>query len=118
MLPHAFVERAGERRPVGNLVRGGRFLLWAGEDGEAWVAAAEAVAAETGVPITAGLVGMVGCDYIDVRGGWTRSREISPAGAVLVPPDRCIAFRSITGVDDPTTTLKSALSTVLSTTGI
>jgi 2,4-dichlorophenol 6-monooxygenase len=114
-LPHAFVERAGERLPIGNLVHGGRFLLLAGENGQAWVAAAEAVAAETGVPITAGTLGMLGCDYIDVRGAWTRCREISPDGAVLVRPDRYIAFRSVTGVDDPVTTLRQAMSTVLST---
>jgi 2,4-dichlorophenol 6-monooxygenase len=115
-LPHAFVERAGERLPIGNLVHGGRFLLLAGENGQDWVAAAAAVAAETGVPITAGTVGMLGCDYIDVRGAWTRCQEISPDGAVLVRPDRYIAFRSITGVDDPTATLRQALSTVLSIT--
>jgi 2,4-dichlorophenol 6-monooxygenase len=115
-LPHAFVERAGERLPIGNLVHGGRFLLLAGENGQDWVAAAAAVVAETGVPITAGTVGMLGCDYIDVRSAWTRCREISPDGAVLVRPDRYIAFRSITGVDDPTATLRQALSTVLSIT--
>jgi 2,4-dichlorophenol 6-monooxygenase len=87
----------------------------AGENGQAWVEAAAAVAAETGIPITAGTVGVIGCDYIDVRTAWTRSREISPAGAVLVRPDRYIAFRSMTEVDDPVATLRHALSTVLST---
>jgi 2,4-dichlorophenol 6-monooxygenase len=113
-LPQAFVERAGERLPISNLVRGGRFLLLAGENGQDWVAAAATVATETGVPITAGTVGMLGCDYIDMRGAWTRCREISPDGAVLVRPDRYIAFRSVTGVDDPTATLRQALSMVLS----
>jgi 2,4-dichlorophenol 6-monooxygenase len=114
-LPHAFVEREGERLPIGNLVQSGRFVLLAGEDGQAWVDAAAAVAAETGIPITAGTVGVIGCQYIDVRAAWTRSREISPTGAVLVRPDRHIAFRSMTGADDPVTTLRHALSTVLST---
>jgi 2,4-dichlorophenol 6-monooxygenase len=114
-LPHAYVEREGERLPIGNLVNTGRFLLLAGENGHAWVQAAAAIAAETGVPITAGTVGVIGCDYIDVRAAWTRSREISPDGAVLVRPDRHIAFRSLTAVDDPVTTLRQALSTVLST---
>ena len=113
-LPHAYVERAGRRVPIGNLVHTGRFLLLAGEDGQAWVQAAALAAAETGIPITAGTVGVIGCDYIDVRGAWTRSREISPDGAVLVRPDRHVAFRSITGVDDPVAALRQALSTVLS----
>jgi 2,4-dichlorophenol 6-monooxygenase len=113
-LPHAYVERESRRVPIGNLVHTGRFLLLAGEHGQAWVEAAAAVTAETGIPITAGTVGVIGCDYIDVRAAWTRSREISPDGAVLVRPDRHIAFRSITGVDDPVATLRQALSTVLS----
>ncbi len=66
-LPHAFVERQGERLPIGNLVHSGRFLLLAGEDGQAWVEAATAVAAENGIPITAGTVGVIGSEYIDVR---------------------------------------------------
>jgi 2,4-dichlorophenol 6-monooxygenase len=114
-LPHAFVEREGERLPIGNLVHTGRFLLLAGENGRPWVDAAAVVAAETGVPITAGSVGPLGCDYIDVRGAWTRSREIAPDGAVLVRPDRHIAFRSSTSVADPVGTLRQVLSTVLST---
>jgi 2,4-dichlorophenol 6-monooxygenase len=114
-LPHAFVERGSERIPIGNLVHSGRFLLLAGENGHAWVAAAATVAAETGIPITTGTVGVSGCDYIDARAAWTRSREITPAGAILVRPDRYISFRSMSSVDDPTATLRHALSTVLST---
>jgi 2,4-dichlorophenol 6-monooxygenase len=114
-LPHAFVEREGKRLPVGNLVHSGRFLLLAGENGQAWVQAAIDVAAETGIPITAGTVGVIGSEYIDVRAAWTRSREISPDGCVLVRPDRYISFRSMTAVDDPAATLRQALATVLST---
>ena len=40
-MPHAFVEREGERIPLGTLVHGGHFLLIAGEDGGDWVEAAE-----------------------------------------------------------------------------
>jgi 2,4-dichlorophenol 6-monooxygenase len=114
-LPHAFVEREGERLPIGNLVHTGKFLVLAGENGRDWVEAARVVAAETGVPIVAGTAGVLGCDYIDVRAGWTRSREISPTGAVLVRPDRYVAFRSVAGVDDPEGSLRDALSAVLST---
>jgi 2,4-dichlorophenol 6-monooxygenase len=113
-LPHAYVEREGRRVPIGNLVHTGRFLLLAGEHGQDWVDAAAAVTAETGIPITAGTVGVIGCDYIDVRAAWTRSREISADGAVLVRPDRHIAFCSITRVEDPVATLRRALSSVLS----
>jgi 2,4-dichlorophenol 6-monooxygenase len=112
-LPHAFVERGGKRLPVSNLVHSGRFVLLAGENGNAWVEAAVALSAENGIPITAGTVGVIDADYIDVRAAWTRSREITREGAVLVRPDRYIAFRSIGAVQDPLTVLRHALSTVL-----
>jgi 2,4-dichlorophenol 6-monooxygenase len=114
-LPHAFVERQGQRLPISNLVQSGRFVLLAGENGHRWAEAAEALSAETGIPITTGTVGVIDCDYIDVRTAWTRSREITSDGAVLVRPDRYIAFRSIGAADDPLTVLRRALSTVLAT---
>jgi 2,4-dichlorophenol 6-monooxygenase len=112
-LPHAFVERDGVRLPIGDLARGGRFLLLAGEEGRAWVDAAHAVADETGLPILAATVGVLDGDYVDVRAAWTRNREITPAGAVLVRPDRYVAYRSLGAVDDPEAALREALSTVL-----
>jgi 2,4-dichlorophenol 6-monooxygenase len=111
-LPHAFVERHGERLPIGNLARG-RFVLLAGEEGRAWVDAARAVAEETGVPLLAGTVGVLDSDYVDVRAAWTRNREITASGAVLVRPDRYVAYRSTGAVDDPAAALREALSTVL-----
>jgi 2,4-dichlorophenol 6-monooxygenase len=115
-LPHAFVERDGERLPIGDLARGGRFLLLAGEEGRAWVDAANAVAGETGLPILAATVGVLDSDYVDVRAAWTRNREITPAGAVLVRPDRYVAYRAPGAVDDPRAALRGALSTVLART--
>ena len=50
-LPHAWVEREGERLPLGTLVHGDNFLLIAGEDGHAWVEAAAKARRRT--PITA-----------------------------------------------------------------
>ncbi|MGW4442093.1 FAD-dependent monooxygenase [Streptomyces sp. NPDC004682] len=114
-MPHAFVERQGERVPLGTLVHGGRFLLLAGEEGGAWVEAAEKLASENGVPLVAGTVGVLDSDFIDVRCAWLKNRGISPAGAVLVRPDRYVAFRSIDAVADPHAVLKDALSQVLST---
>jgi 2,4-dichlorophenol 6-monooxygenase len=116
-VPHAYVEHAGARLPIGNLVHSGRFVVLAGEDGRDWVAAAQTVAAETGIPLVAGTVGLADTDYLDVRAAWTRSREISPAGVVLVRPDRYVAFRSVGKVDDPLATLRHAFATVLSTAG-
>lgn len=113
-LPHAWVERAGERLPLGRLVEGGRFVLIAGEEGHAWVDAAEKLAAERNIPLRAGRVGVLDSDYVDVRCAWLKNREISPTGAVLVRPDRYIGFRSIEGVDDPAAALAAALDQILS----
>jgi 2,4-dichlorophenol 6-monooxygenase len=114
-LPHAFVEREGRRLALGSLVQHGKFLLLAGEDGHAWVEAATKIAAENDLPLLAGTVGVGDADYVDVRCAWLKQREISSTGAVLVRPDRYIAFRSRHAVADPHQALRAALSRVLAT---
>lgn len=57
-LPHAWIDdEDGRRRPVKDLVAPGRFLLIAGEDGQAWCDAARQLAAEAGVPLDAVRIG-------------------------------------------------------------
>jgi 2,4-dichlorophenol 6-monooxygenase len=112
-LPHAWVLRAGERVPLRSLVHDGHFALIAGEDGEAWVQAAEKLAAERDIPLRAARVGVDRGNLIDVRLAWLKNREITPDGAVLVRPDGFIAFRSIDGVDDPDAALAAAFSQIL-----
>lgn len=114
-MPHAFVERRGERIPLGTLVHGGKFLLLAGEEGHAWVEAADKLAAENDLPLVAGTVGVLDSDFIDVRCAWLKNRGISSTGAVLVRPDRYVAFRASEGVAGPRAALEDALSQVLST---
>jgi 2,4-dichlorophenol 6-monooxygenase len=114
-MPHAFVERQGERTALGTLVHGGKFLLLAGEEGHAWVEAAEKLAAENDLPLVAGTVGVLNSDFVDVRCAWLKNRAISATGVVLVRPDRYVAFRSLDAVDDPHAALKDALSQVLAT---
>ena len=97
------------------LVHGGRFLLLAGEQGDAWVRAADEIARTNGIPLDAATVGVLGCDYVDVRAAWLKHREIGPHGAVLVRPDRYIAFRALDAADNPTAVLKAALGQVLAT---
>jgi 2,4-dichlorophenol 6-monooxygenase len=116
-LPHAWVEREGERVPLGTLVHGGQFLLVAGEEGHAWVEAGEKVAAERGLPLRAIRVGVLDSDYVDVRCSWLKHRGISAGGAVLVRPDRYVAFRSHGAMPDPAQTLRDALDHILATAG-
>lgn len=114
-LPHAWVERAGERLALGSLVHGGHFVLIAGEDGHDWIQAATQIAAERGVPLRATRVGLNDVDHVDVRCAWLKNREITPRGAVLVRPDRFIAFRALDAADDPSATLDAAFDQLLAT---
>ena len=85
----------------------------AGEDGAEWCDAARATAAKLGVPLRAIRVGHLEGDYRDPRCSWLRQREIGRRGAVLVRPDRYVAWRSLDGVAEPTAALEVALTRVL-----
>jgi 2,4-dichlorophenol 6-monooxygenase len=113
-LPHAEVEdRDGGRHPLMSLVRPGEFLLIAGENGGPWCDAARALAADAKVPLRALRIGHLDGDYRDPRCTWLRQREIGPEGAVLVRPDRFVAWRSPGPSTDPRGDLGAALATIL-----
>jgi 2,4-dichlorophenol 6-monooxygenase len=113
-LPHAWVDdEDGGRRAIKDLVGPGRFLVIAGEQGEAWCAAARELAAASGLPLDAVRIGHLDGDLFDPRCTWVRRREIGPEGAVLVRPDRFIAWRSMGSSTEPVEQLSSALSHVL-----
>jgi 2,4-dichlorophenol 6-monooxygenase len=113
-LPHAWVEDGdGACRAIADLVAPGRFLLIAGEGGQAWVDAARAVAGDAGLPLDAIRIGHLDGDVLDPRCTWARSREIGAGGAMLVRPDRFVAWRSLDASADPGGELVSALAAVL-----
>ena len=113
-LPHAWIDdEEGNRRAIKDLVTPGRFLLIAGEDGEAWCEAAQELAADTGVPLDAVRIGHLDGDLYDPRLGWARQRQIKPDGAVLVRPDRHIGWRCVTAVENPREALAGALGQIL-----
>ena len=115
-LPHAWIDdEEGRRRPIKDLVEPGRFLLIAGEEGQPWVEAAQALAA-AGQPVDALRIGHVEGDLFDARSLWARHRGISSEGAVLVRPDRFVAWRSPGAASDPEAELGSALDAVLART--
>ena len=114
-LPHAWVERAGERVALRTLVHRGHFVLIAGEDGHDWVEAAEKAAIRKGIALNTARVGMGDVDLVDIRFAWLKNRGISRTGAVLVRPDGHLAFRSPHSVDDPLAVLDSALNRILAT---
>ena len=113
-LPHAWLDDLdGHRVAIGSLVRPGRFLLVAGEEGRAWCDAAAAIAAHGDLPLDAIRIGHLDGDYRDPRCAWLARREIGPAGAVLVRPDRFVAWRSLDAAADPAASLATAFSQLL-----
>jgi len=113
-LPHAWLEDdAGEMYPTKSLVKPGRFLLIAGEDGQDWCRAAEELAEAHGLPLDAVRIGHTDGDLFDPRCTWLRRRQIGPQGAILVRPDRFVAWRSVGSSHEPVAELAEALAQVL-----
>jgi 2,4-dichlorophenol 6-monooxygenase len=68
---------------------------------------------EAGVPLDALRIGHLDGDYHDPRCAWLRHRQIASDGAILVRPDRFIAWRSPAGGGEPRAALAAALSQIL-----
>ena len=113
-LPHAWIDdEEGARRPIKDLVRPGRFLLIAGEEGDAWCRAAEDLAGAHGLPVDTVRIGHTEGDMFDPRCTWLRRRQIGPEGAILVRPDRFVAWRNTGSSHDHAGELASALTQIL-----
>lgn len=85
-VPHAWVERGGERKAVSDLVPLSRFLLIAGRSG--WEGLGDG-------RIKVEVIGKGG--WRDVDGTWAEVRGVSGSGAVLVRPDGIVAWRGEMG---------------------
>jgi putative polyketide hydroxylase len=99
-VPHAWLERDGARQSTLD-VTGTGFGLLAGPDGGAWCEAA------------AGL----GEDLVArrIEGVWSDAAGVGPAGALLVRPDRFVAWRATTPAPpDAAGRLRAVLDEVLS----
>ncbi|WP_157367698.1 FAD-dependent oxidoreductase [Alloactinosynnema sp. L-07] len=96
-------------------VFGADFVLLAGSDGQAWVEAAQKLAARNEVPVTAF---RVGTDLIDRDGVFPTAYGVAADGAALVRPDGFVAWRSSGSVDQAEAELATALSSALARTDI
>ena len=112
-LPHAWVERAGKRVPLRQVAPPEAFTLIAGEDATPWCQAAREAAARRKIELVAVRVGHDEGDWLDQRLAFLRMREFGRDGAILVRPDRVIAWRSMGGVTDPERELGEVLDRVL-----
>jgi 2,4-dichlorophenol 6-monooxygenase len=114
-LPHAWLEHAGDRISTLDLAGQGRFCVITGIAGQEWEEAAAKASAELGIDLAVYTVGPR-CEYDDVYGDWGRLSEIGDAGALLVRPDRYVAWRATDIPADAATELLTALRQVLSLT--
>jgi 2,4-dichlorophenol 6-monooxygenase len=109
-LPHVWVgEGGGPGQPVStlDLVSTEAFTLFTGPAGAAgWRAAAGALAGS-------GVLGVEVVVVPEAADGWARVREVGPAGAVLVRPDRKVAWRVAELPADPVGDLRTAVRLVL-----
>jgi 2,4-dichlorophenol 6-monooxygenase len=92
-LPHAWLDRDGTRLSTLDLVTGARFSLLTGPGGEGWAEAAAAASKDAGIDIDVHIIGTRD-GLVDCYGDWERLRETDTSGAVLVRPDRHVAWRS------------------------
>jgi 2,4-dichlorophenol 6-monooxygenase len=111
-LPHAWVQYKNQRVSTLEILEHGRFGLIVGIGGEPWQSAAAEVTQELEFELPVYPIGYR-CAYDDVTGEWSTRREIGDRGALLVRPDRHIAWRYANRPGDPRAALRSALLTVL-----
>ena len=117
-LPHVWVfdHDSGERVSTLDLCGQGKFALFTGIGGEAWIEAAEQAAAELGIGIRCHVIGPRQT-YVDHVGDWARASEVSDSGCILVRPDQHVAWRIEEMDDSPKSEIGRALASVLARRG-
>jgi 2,4-dichlorophenol 6-monooxygenase len=111
-LPHAWVGDTMTKLAMMDLAPYDRFTLITGIAGEAWAAVADKVAAELGVPLEAVVIGP-GREVTDLYYDWAKLREVDESGALLVRPDKHIAWRAMSMPEDAEGALRAAMNTIL-----
>ncbi|MGW6425075.1 FAD-dependent monooxygenase [Nocardia sp. NPDC055053] len=111
-LPHAWVEHQRRKVSTLDLAGHGRYCLIVGIGGEPWAGAAEKISMELGIELPVFAIGPR-CEYDDVVGEWAGLRETDDGGALLIRPDRHIAWRAHTRDTNPDKTLRTAVRQAL-----
>jgi len=93
-IPHAWVQRGGQRVSTLDLHPGG-LRLFAGAGGAPWASAAKSVSASLGVAIDVYRIGPQET-IRDLDGQWAQLTGLSPEAALLVRPDDFVGWRADT----------------------
>lgn len=111
-LPHAWLVQGGIRISSLDLIQADTWALITGVGGDPWLDAARQLEVEVGFKIASVAVGL-GRDVSDPYGDWERLREITDRGALLVRPDKYIAWRAFDLSPDPRADLRRSLNAIL-----
>jgi 2,4-dichlorophenol 6-monooxygenase len=111
-LPHCWLGRGGHKVSTHDVTGKRRFTVLTGIAGRAWEAAAAGAAATLGIDVAAVVIGP-GREFTDLYDDWSRLREVTEAGCVLVRPDAHVGWRAHTLPDDPEKALTEALAQLL-----
>lgn len=113
-LPHAWVGNSREKLSTHDLAPYTRFTLITGTTGAGWEEAAQAAGQRLGVDIGTVVIGP-DRDVTDLYFDWDRLRDVAEDGAILVRPDKHVAWRVPSLPDDAADQLTSALAAILAT---
>jgi 2,4-dichlorophenol 6-monooxygenase len=112
-IPHVWLfDRQGRKHSTLDLCGRGKFTLFTGIGGEAWVDAAERVGETFGLTIRCHVIGPRQA-IEDHSGDWARAREVRDAGCILVRPDQHVAWRSHGRAADTAAELSRVLGMIL-----
>ncbi|MGW3122762.1 FAD-dependent oxidoreductase [Streptomyces sp. NPDC001107] len=111
-LPHAWVGDNVTKLALMDLAPYTRWTLLTGIAGEDWAGAADKVAQDLGIPLETVVIGP-GREVTDLYYDWAKLREVEESGAILVRPDKHVAWRSMSLASDPEAALRGALAQLL-----
>jgi len=111
-LPHVWIGKNGHKISTLDVAGKGRFTIFTGIGGEAWLAASQKIAEEFNIDLQAVQIGP-DRDYTDIYGDWVTAREINDSGCLLVRPDFHVAYRAQTVSSNPEQDLRNALQQIL-----
>ncbi|GAE28557.1 FAD-binding monooxygenase [Halalkalibacter wakoensis JCM 9140] len=111
-LPHFWLDGPNEQISTVDLFTSGKFVLIVDEAEEEWRKAVQQLDSEFSDLLDVVSIGGDEAIYPDQTGRWSSLREVSPSGAIIVRPDKIVAWRSEALPENPRDSLTKALKNV------